>query len=177
MGHSSYCRASLGHEGAKLNRVKGDMKTRRGGTVQDPITPGAPPPLPQPSCISHHWEQPGDARAPRLRPSQGGAGEDLCRWASHPRARLGTAAPTAWARGCLDNCSWVSPHNSAPGLHPPTQACSQPGPPARQKRSLHTRASRIRPPAHVHLSLPIALRSANHFKSVKTTAFSELTAP
>lgn len=117
MGHSSCCHASLGYGGAKLIQVKGEMKTRRGGTVQDPVTPGAPSPLPQPSSISHHWEQAGDPSAARLRPGRGGAGEDLCSWTSHLRARLGTTTQKTWDRRCLENCSSVSTHNSARGLH------------------------------------------------------------
>lgn len=122
------------------------MRTKRVGTAQDSTTPGPLLPLPQPGSISHHWKQPGYPRAPRLHPSQ--AGGDLSSGTSHPQAQLGstrTQKPRGGRR--RDNCSLVSTHDSAQGLHhrPSCTAASllPARPTCRAKATLGVRASRI----------------------------------
>lgn len=151
------------------------MKPQRGGTVRDPVTPGAPCPPAQPGGISHHREQPGDPSASRLRPGRAGAGEDPRSWTFCPRARLGSTTQET-----QDTCGSVSAHSSTCGL-PRRPSCTAPSPlpagPTCRAKAIPTRKSeQDQAPADAHFS-SIALRSPNRLKSVKTTAFSELTAP
>lgn len=136
------------------------MKPRRGGTVRDPVTPGAPcPPSHSPAAFPTTRSNQGTP-APLGSDPAGLAQEKTCAlgpsvhghgWAP-PRRKLRTPAARSLLTAALVACTADPPA--------PHQARSQPGPPAEQRPSLHVRASRIRPlPMCTSYPLPSAHRT------------------
>lgn len=143
--------------------MKREMKTRRGGTVQDPVTPGAPSPFPkarlhlqptrrtkEPQCCSAPT-QPGRCREPAFLdlPSVGTAGP-------HSQKTSARSALTTTTPSLLRTRSWLALWTLLHGTKP-----------AASQAHLRVPASRIRP-CHCAPVPSYCLHSAEHLQSVKT---------